>query len=421
MRQQHQGMRLPAGVASDHFLMFTYKIVPCPRKSAHDWIDCPYAHSGESARRREPHLYKPVPCPESKGGQPCPRGESCKYAHNDFEYWLHPSRFKTELCKQGPGCNRKVCFFAHQPEEVRKLSRSFVSDHNSQGYKKHQRRNVVRSPIDVSCEQPSPIPQLMTQAPPEWGKLQKLAEAQLEEALQQLRLSQSPVKNIQQMTAEMVPGRVRSASNLYMSQGIASPNKFSNFPMHLESMHSNATQYGGPPVHLHGETGVSSFQHNSWKPQKPSALMIPNDKLTSYPSNRSSLDEARLGQRTSPIAPCTPDGNPALSMGHMSLQALGRSSVEIGSPDPMRSLHGMSLSGALTSPLGRGQHYPNPCDNVAIQMNLSLQESFSGRAHGNMSPLLPGLGQHKSEMQLGSTPSWHLRSSQMAGEGPVFV
>ncbi|GMH41822.1 hypothetical protein BSKO_09732 [Bryopsis sp. KO-2023] len=103
----------------DNFLMFTYKIVTCPRKYSHDWIECPYSHSGESARRREPHTYKPIPCPESKGGQPCPRGDSCKYAHNDFEYWLHPTRYKTEYCKKGSFCTRKVCFFAHKPEHLR--------------------------------------------------------------------------------------------------------------------------------------------------------------------------------------------------------------------------------------------------------------------------------------------------------------
>lgn len=53
-------------------------------------------------------------------GKPCPRGDACKYAHNDFEYWLHPARYKTEYCKQGPTCNRKICFFAHRPNELRK-------------------------------------------------------------------------------------------------------------------------------------------------------------------------------------------------------------------------------------------------------------------------------------------------------------
>lgn len=114
------GRGLAATEGTDEFFMFRYKILTCPRRYSHDWTSCPYAHSGESARRRDPSLYRPIPCPESKSGRPCPRGESCKYAHNDFEYWLHPTRYCTEYCKQGPGCKRKVCFFAHKPCELRK-------------------------------------------------------------------------------------------------------------------------------------------------------------------------------------------------------------------------------------------------------------------------------------------------------------
>eukprot|EP00210_Caulerpa_lentillifera_P007154 g6844.t1 len=108
------------GITTDEFFMYKFKVNACHKRYAHDWTSCLYAHSGESARRRDPNVYKPIPCPESKGGKPCPRGDSCKYAHNDFEYWLHPGRYKTEYCKQGPNCNRKICFFAHRPDELRK-------------------------------------------------------------------------------------------------------------------------------------------------------------------------------------------------------------------------------------------------------------------------------------------------------------
>lgn len=30
------------------------------------------------------------------------------------EFWLHPDRFKTSLCNQGPTCDRPICFFAHK-------------------------------------------------------------------------------------------------------------------------------------------------------------------------------------------------------------------------------------------------------------------------------------------------------------------
>lgn len=31
-----------------------------------------------------------------------------------FEYWLHPKRYKTELCLFRANCDRPVCFFAHR-------------------------------------------------------------------------------------------------------------------------------------------------------------------------------------------------------------------------------------------------------------------------------------------------------------------
>lgn len=49
----------------------------------------------------------------------CPRGDSCTFAHNVFEYWLHPSRYRTQLCNDGINCARKICFFAHTMEELR--------------------------------------------------------------------------------------------------------------------------------------------------------------------------------------------------------------------------------------------------------------------------------------------------------------
>ena len=30
--------------------------------------------------------------------QACVRGDNCPYAHNVFEYWLHPTRYRTQLC-----------------------------------------------------------------------------------------------------------------------------------------------------------------------------------------------------------------------------------------------------------------------------------------------------------------------------------
>jgi len=75
---------------------------------------------GEKARRRDPRTtsYQPLPCPDFRKGQ-CKRGDSCQWAHGVFECWLHPTRYRTQLCKEGGACPRTVCFFAHSVSELR--------------------------------------------------------------------------------------------------------------------------------------------------------------------------------------------------------------------------------------------------------------------------------------------------------------
>ncbi|KAL0823388.1 hypothetical protein Bca101_047065 [Brassica carinata] len=114
---------IKSGVYStDEFRMFSFKIRPCSRAYSHDWTECPFAHPGENARRRDPRKshYTCVPCPDFKKGS-CKQGDMCEYAHGVFECWLHPAQYRTRLCKDGTGCNRRVCFFAHLKEELRPL------------------------------------------------------------------------------------------------------------------------------------------------------------------------------------------------------------------------------------------------------------------------------------------------------------
>ncbi|KAK7372497.1 hypothetical protein VNO80_05878 [Phaseolus coccineus] len=105
---------------SDEFRMYSFKVKPCSRAYSHDWTECPFVHPGENARRRDPrkYPYSCVPCPEFRKGA-CQKGDSCEYAHGVFESWLHPAQYRTRLCKDETGCSRKVCFFAHKPEELR--------------------------------------------------------------------------------------------------------------------------------------------------------------------------------------------------------------------------------------------------------------------------------------------------------------
>ncbi|XP_052186749.1 zinc finger CCCH domain-containing protein 29 [Diospyros lotus] len=108
--------------ATDDFRMYSFKVKPCSRAYSHDWTECPFVHPGENARRRDPrkYQYSCVPCPEFRKGA-CAKGDACEYAHGVFESWLHPAQYKTRLCKDETGCSRKVCFFAHKPEELRPL------------------------------------------------------------------------------------------------------------------------------------------------------------------------------------------------------------------------------------------------------------------------------------------------------------
>ncbi|KAK4436505.1 Zinc finger CCCH domain-containing protein 29 [Sesamum alatum] len=107
---------------TDEFRMYSFKVKPCSRAYSHDWTECPFVHPGENARRRDPrkYHYTCVPCPEFKKGS-CAKGDACEYAHGVFESWLHPAQYRTRLCKDETGCSRKVCFFAHKPEELRPL------------------------------------------------------------------------------------------------------------------------------------------------------------------------------------------------------------------------------------------------------------------------------------------------------------
>ncbi|WJX69291.1 hypothetical protein P8452_53559 [Trifolium repens] len=119
--------------SSDHFRMYEFKVRRCTRSRSHDWTDCPFAHPGEKARRRDPRRfhYSGSVCPEYRRGS-CNRGDSCEFSHGVFECWLHPARYRTEACKDGKNCKRKVCFFAHTPRQLRILPVTSSSSSNEQ-------------------------------------------------------------------------------------------------------------------------------------------------------------------------------------------------------------------------------------------------------------------------------------------------
>ncbi|XP_004288807.1 PREDICTED: zinc finger CCCH domain-containing protein 49-like [Fragaria vesca subsp. vesca] len=118
--------------SGDHFRMFEFKVRRCARGRSHDWTDCPFAHPGEEAQRRDPRKfhYSGSACPDFRKGH-CKKGDSCEFAHGVFECWLHPARYRTQPCKDGTSCKRRVCFFAHTPEQLRVLPQQSPRGSNS--------------------------------------------------------------------------------------------------------------------------------------------------------------------------------------------------------------------------------------------------------------------------------------------------
>ncbi|EIE19376.1 hypothetical protein COCSUDRAFT_19782 [Coccomyxa subellipsoidea C-169] len=109
-----QGNLLDAEFRTDDFRINYFKVTECSNIEPHDWTLCAFAHVGEKARRRGTAAFKYVAtaCPDFRKGT-CKRGDQCPFAHGVFESWLHPGRYRTQLCKDGLECDRPVCFFAH--------------------------------------------------------------------------------------------------------------------------------------------------------------------------------------------------------------------------------------------------------------------------------------------------------------------
>jgi len=106
----------------DEFMMYTFKVRHCGY--VHDWKKCDFAHHGESIKRRDlkKYYYRCLHCHAFQKYGSCRKGDACQYAHGVFESGLHPSRYRTTLCRNGTECKRDICFFAHNHEELRLLS-----------------------------------------------------------------------------------------------------------------------------------------------------------------------------------------------------------------------------------------------------------------------------------------------------------
>ncbi|KAF3330354.1 Zinc finger CCCH domain-containing protein 37 [Carex littledalei] len=110
------------GHSRDYFMMYQFKVQRCTTsRGHHDWTGCDYLHPGEKARRRDPRTYSYTgkPCADFRKRGQCENGDRCQFAHGVFETWLHPDKYKTQMCRDQGNCQRKVCFFAHSEMELR--------------------------------------------------------------------------------------------------------------------------------------------------------------------------------------------------------------------------------------------------------------------------------------------------------------
>lgn len=111
-----------SGHSRDNFMMYQFKVQRCAtNRGHHDWTGCDYLHPGEKARRRDPRTYSYTgkPCADFRKRGQCENGDRCQFAHGVFETWLHPDKYKTQMCRDQGNCQRKVCFFAHSEMELR--------------------------------------------------------------------------------------------------------------------------------------------------------------------------------------------------------------------------------------------------------------------------------------------------------------
>ncbi|RZS25906.1 hypothetical protein BHM03_00059170 [Ensete ventricosum] len=202
--------------ASDEFRMYEFKVRRCSRGRAHDWTECPYAHPGEKARRRDPrkHRYSGAPCSDFRKAGGCKRGDACDLAHGVFECWLHPERYRTQPCKDGTTCRRRVCFFAHTPDQLRLVppqpQQSFTSPAaaSAESYdgsplrqqpasQSYLSKNLVSSPASTLISPPTSPPAKSPPISPNGAKLRRDSWQQSSSAneivasLRQLQLSRA--------------------------------------------------------------------------------------------------------------------------------------------------------------------------------------------------------------------------------------
>ena len=110
---------------SDDFLHVRVQGSACSRTRAHDWTECPFTHPGEKARRGTRGGSTTAARRAPSFGKGRAAGGRLRVRARRLECWLHPSRYRTQLCKDGLQCARRACFFAHASHQLRPPTDAF--------------------------------------------------------------------------------------------------------------------------------------------------------------------------------------------------------------------------------------------------------------------------------------------------------
>jgi hypothetical protein len=100
-------------------IMAHYKTFVCANALPHDESRCYGVHDGKHVRRNPFEIeYDGKACSTLRKKGRCVHDKDCRNAHGVLEVGLHPTRYRTEMCRL-ENCNRAPCFFAHSAAELR--------------------------------------------------------------------------------------------------------------------------------------------------------------------------------------------------------------------------------------------------------------------------------------------------------------
>ncbi|XP_004500271.1 zinc finger CCCH domain-containing protein 66 [Cicer arietinum] len=276
--------------SSDEFRMFSFKVKTCSRAYSHDWTECPFVHPGENARRRDPkkYHYTCVPCPEFRKGS-CSKGDGCEYAHGIFECWLHPAQYRTRLCKDETECTRRVCFFAHKPEELRPL---YASTGSALPSPRSVDPYTLNSPSSLIQRASTPPLTPSAASSPMNGTM--LWQTQLHSAaVPTLQMPRSRLKtslnvrdtDLDMELLELENRLMRKLMMEEMAAGISTPSKWQNSMPNSPSYPVSLTDHMGESNRFSGVNPTNLEDIFASHFQSPNGMQNVNQQLWGYPSD----------------------------------------------------------------------------------------------------------------------------------------